>query len=390
MADSLHVNFMTEALSACSQVTRSVMPNPSVGAIITRNGAIIGRGYHKEFGGPHAEVHAINSVPDYELLRESTLYVTLEPCCHTGKTPPCTDAILQAQIPRVVIGCRDPNPRVAGGGIRALRAAGVEVIEDILHDECVLANHRFITSQKYRRPYIILKWAQTYDGFIAPVDRSPIRITCPLSLDLLHYWRGNEMAIAVGTTTACADNPHLTVRHTNLYNQSELPPLQPTRVVIGNGTHIPLHSHVYQPTAQTIRFIPNYSPQTTSESFITTCRYHPEEPILPQMCQQLTSLGILSVIVEGGAVTLQYFLDTDLWDEIRMFTAPMLLKSGISAPTAPVPAIITTTCGADTLYSFAHPDLALRLGVQNSKITNFLRSSSALARLPMTLHEPPV
>ncbi len=205
--------YMVRALELALKGGRSVAPNPMVGAVLAYEGAVIGEGYHQRYGGPHAEVAALSSVEDRSLVPYSTLYVTLEPCAHFGKTPPCADLIIDSGIKRVVVGCRDPFPQVSGLGIERLINAGISVTEGVMELECRAMNRRFIVAQREKRPYCILKWAQTRDGFIARTDLSSRWISSAPSRTLTHLWRSQEMAILVGRTTAAVDDPELTVRH---------------------------------------------------------------------------------------------------------------------------------------------------------------------------------
>jgi diaminohydroxyphosphoribosylaminopyrimidine deaminase/5-amino-6-(5-phosphoribosylamino)uracil reductase len=376
MAEYSPEQYIRRALQLASRARRAVLPNPIVGSVIVHDNEIIGEGYHESFGGPHAEVNAIRAVQNPELLTQATLYVTLEPCSHTGKTPPCVDLIIKSKIPRVIIGCLDPYPQVAGRGIAALREAGVAVTEGILHDDCVLANSRFILAHRIQRPYVILKWAQSSDGFIAPADGQRVQISSPQSQQLLHYWRGQEMAIAVGSTTARRDNPLLTARHLELYQDNELPPKQPTRVVIGNATRLPSGLSLWSAPTPTMIFIPYDCSPPTQDETVTTHYYHKDQSLLPQICRTLYDNQILSLIVEGGAVTLQHLLDTDLWDEIRVFTAPIKLGSGTRAPHITGPATIANTSGADALQIYTHPSLAERLGVHRASVKPLAESAA--------------
>jgi diaminohydroxyphosphoribosylaminopyrimidine deaminase/5-amino-6-(5-phosphoribosylamino)uracil reductase len=375
---------MKRALRLADKATRSVLPNPTVGAVLVVEGRVIGEGYHERFGGPHAEVNAIAAVKDRQLLAKSTLYVTLEPCSHTGKTPPCVDLILTSKIRRVVIGCRDPYPQVAGRGIQALQDAGVDVTEGVLHDECVVANSRFILAHKMRRPYIILKWAQTSNGLLAPPSGEPTPISSAYSQALLHYWRGQEMAIAVGSNTARVDNPSLTARHLNVYRNDELPPRQPTRVIIGDASRLPENLALWTPDAPTMVFFPAQGPHNINTHNARVWHYDPGQSLVTQVCRALYEQRLLSVIVEGGAVTLQSFIDADLWDEIRVFSAPFSFPSGKAAPLLPHRPHLVTTSGPDTLELIAHPQLASRLGIQDCSITPLLAS----AIQPLSLRPP--
>ncbi|MFN5062870.1 MAG: bifunctional diaminohydroxyphosphoribosylaminopyrimidine deaminase/5-amino-6-(5-phosphoribosylamino)uracil reductase RibD [Pseudomonadota bacterium] len=367
--------YMERALALAASATRQVLPNPTVGAVIVAENSVIGEGHHEFFGGPHAEVNAINAVLKTADLPASTIYVTLEPCSHIGKTGPCVDRIIASRIPRVVVGCRDPFPQVSGRGIETLRSAGLEVIEGILHDACVLANSRFILSHRLHRPYIILKWAQTQNGLVAPLSREPVTISSELSQNLVHYWRGQEMAIAVGNATARGDNPRLTVRRSNLYRQHELPPQQPTRVVIGNAQRLPSSLALWQTDAPTLVFSPSGTPYRRTEPHISVEPYDPDSPLAMQVCNALYRKQILSIIIEGGTATLNQFIEADLWDEIRVFTSPAKFPAGLAAPGLPNNPQLTTTVGSDTLQMLVHPALSARLGVAESSISSLISSA---------------
>ena len=339
------------------------MPNPMVGAVVVHNNEIIGEGYHQQYGGPHAEVHAIDAVTSKELLQDSTLYVTLEPCSHFGKTPPCVDKIIQSRIPRVVVGCRDPFPEVAGRGIARLRQAGVEVREDIARDACIFLNRRFILSHRLGRPYIILKWAETAAGFLAPLDGKPTWISSEHSKQLVHRWRAQEMAIMVGATTAAMDNPRLTVRETQLCDESSKPLKNPLRVTIDRKASLPATLNIFNDEADTLVFSSGASAHCGS---VTRRTITLDTPLLPQICRTLHERGILSLIVEGGARTLQGFLDAELWDEIRVFQCHKTFGAGIPAPTKPELPHRAINSDGDTLSLYVHPELNARLGTQYS------------------------
>jgi diaminohydroxyphosphoribosylaminopyrimidine deaminase/5-amino-6-(5-phosphoribosylamino)uracil reductase len=346
---------MRLALELAQRGGRAVMPNPLVGAVITNGTEVLATGYHQRFGGAHAEVNAINSVSDQRLLSTSTLYVNLEPCSHTGKTPPCADLIVKHRIPKVVVGIRDPFPEVSGRGIAKLREAGVTVVEGALSDECALLNKRFIVAHLNKRPYIILKWAQSADGYIAPISGERTQISSAESNALLHYWRGQEMAIGVGVTTALKDDPLLTVRDTTLYEPSELPPIQPTRIVIGDSSKLPSSLKIFHTDAPTL--LTSTRPGSFNASEIT---YDQTKPLLPQLLTGLYERGITSIIIEGGAETLTKAISSELWDEARVITAPLKLNSGISAPRLPYSPICQQAIGADTIDYFEHPELRAR------------------------------
>lgn len=355
-------HFMERALELAALSTRKALPNPSVGAVITCDGTIVAEGYHREFGGPHAEVHAIRSMRDVSMLSRATLYVTLEPCSHFGKTPPCVDLILSAGIPRIVVGCRDPFALVSGRGIQRLRDAGVEVIEGVLHDACVLQNKRFILAHRLRRPYIILKWARTQDGYIAPEDRSRLAISCAESVACVHHWRGQEMSIAVGSATVTSDDPLLTVRDLSRYSADELPVCNPVRVVIGDARRLPTNARVWNSDAATIVCTPHVA-ESNLPSHVEQIPLKTATP-LESICDALYSRNILSILIEGGSQTLQRWIDAGLWDEARVFVSPDTLTQGVRAPHINSSPLHTLKSGIDTLHLYAHPEITARLNIE--------------------------
>ena len=275
-------------------------PNPMVGAVIVHEGKIIGEGYHHRYGEAHAEVNAIRSVTDVELLKSSTIYVSLEPCSHYGKTPPCADKIIEMGIPRVVVGSTDPHDKVNGKGIEKLRNAGIEVVTGVLEEECDYLNRRFFTYHRQHRPYIILKWAQTEDGYM-DIDRNQnpdgkYWLTRPETGVLVHKWRSEEQAILIGYNTYENDRPQLTTRH--------YPGNSPKRYIMAQ--------------------------QPDSLSPIDGFTLLPED--LSTVMEQLYDERILSVIVEGGRKTLDRFIGAGLWDEARILTAPVRWGAGTPAP----------------------------------------------------------
>ena len=302
----------------------NVAPNPMVGCVIVYNGAIIGEGYHQKYGEAHAEVNAIASVTDKNLLKESMVYVSLEPCSHHGKTPPCSDLLIAHKVKRVVIGCLDTNPLVAGKGIEKLRNAGIEVITGVLENEARELNKRFFTYHEKKRPYIILKWAQTKDGFISkipPFTKEENWITNGESKKLVHTWRAQEQAILIGTTTALLDNPALTVRLTGGKN--------PIRILIDKDLKVPIASAIFSNEAETI--VVTEKNQSSKNNII----YHQidfTKDITTQILDFLYDKKITSLIIEGGAHTLQSFIDKGLWDEARIFIGNKYFKTGIKAP----------------------------------------------------------
>ncbi|GGI58416.1 bifunctional diaminohydroxyphosphoribosylaminopyrimidine deaminase/5-amino-6-(5-phosphoribosylamino)uracil reductase RibD [Winogradskyella haliclonae] len=304
-------------ISRCLQIAINGLgttgPNPMVGAVVVFENKIIGEGYTSAYSGPHAEVNAINAVKDKALLEKSTLYVTLEPCSHHGKTPPCSDLILKHKIPKVVIGCVDDNPQVSGRGIARLEASGCEVIVGVLEKACKAHHKRFFTFHNNRRPYIILKWAETKDGFIAPRtknEQKPVWITNTYSRQLVHKWRAEEQAILVGTNTVIEDNPSLTVRDWSGEN--------PIRVVLDKYLKLNQSYSILNDEAKTI--------------IISKKDIEYEKNLAQQICGILFLENINSIIIEGGAKTLQAFIDENLWDEARIFTGEVEFSEGIIAP----------------------------------------------------------
>lgn len=304
-------------------------PNPMVGAVIVHNNRIIGEGFTSPYGGNHAEVNAINSVREKNILKEATLYVTLEPCSHYGNTPPCADLITKYSIPHVVIGIKDPHTKVAGKGIEKLNKSGCKVTVGVLEKECREHHKRFLSFQYKKRPYIILKWAETLDGFIAPEpskrkdNPEPFWITNTASRQLVHKWRSEEQSILVGTTTVLEDNPKLDVRKWNGKN--------PIRLVLDKDLKIPSNFHVLDKSIKTI-LLTNIDKQ---ELYINGVDYETidfSKNIAKQICNVLYKHNITSILIEGGTKTLQTFIDANLWDEARVFTGNVPFKKGIKGP----------------------------------------------------------
>lgn len=302
----------------------SVAPNPMVGAVLVYDGRIIGEGYHEAFGQPHAEVNCINNVApqDVALIFKSTLYVSLEPCNHFGKTPPCTDLIIKNNISHVVIGCTDSFEKVAGSGIEKLKAAGIQTTVNILQKECREINKRFFTFHEKKRPYIILKWAQSNNCKIAGKAGEQIKISNAYTDRLVHRLRGEEAAILIGRKTVLNDDPALTARH--------WPGKNPVRVIIDPGLKLPLESKIYNGEALTI--ILNIKKKDSTENVI----FHQigeGETFIKASVRCLFERQLTSVIIEGGAFTLQNFIDSGLWDEAVIITNTALkIGEGIAAP----------------------------------------------------------
>ena len=320
-----HEYFIARCIELAKNGFGTTYPNPMVGSVIVYDGQIIGEGWHRKAGEAHAEVNAIRSVKDPSVLDKATIYVSLEPCSNFGKTPPCCDLIIENKIPNVVIGTVDSNIKVAGNGIKRLKEAGANVIVGILEKECHELNQRFFTFHEKKRPYIILKWAQTQDGFIAPLEKKeqkPVWITNPYSRQLVHKWRAEEQAILVGTQTVIDDNPQLNARDWNGNN--------PIRIVIDQNNRIPKTAHVFDNQVKTIVFSKNNAMLASENIIYESIDF--QQNIAQQILERLYQHQIQSIIIEGGAQTLQTFIDANLWDEARVFIGNSQFGNGIKAP----------------------------------------------------------
>ncbi len=309
----IHEFYIKRCIKLAKNGLGTTYPNPLVGSVIVYDGKIIGEGWHKKAGEAHAEVNAINSVKDPSLLSKSTIYVSLEPCSHFGKTPPCSDLIIKHKIPNVVIGTIDPFSKVSGNGVKKLMEAGANVTIGILEEECNELNKRFFTFHNKKRPYIILKWAETADGFIAPQNKTenkPVWITNSYSRQLVHKWRSEEQSILVGTQTVIDDNPKLDVRDWTGNN--------PVRIVLDKNNRISKESLIFDSSSKTI--------------LITDSQINHLENIASQLANYLYDSNLQSVIIEGGRQTLQTFIDANLWDEARVFKGETTFSSGTKAP----------------------------------------------------------
>jgi len=321
-----HQIYMQRCLDLASRAAGYTAPNPMVGAVVVCSGRIAGEGYHSQYGEPHAEVNAIRSVRDTDLLKHSTLYVNLEPCSHHGKQPPCSDFIIASGIPHVVTGSHDPNPKVSGRGIAMLRNAGVEVTEHVLERECDDINRRFMTFHRKQRPYILLKWAQTADGYI-DIERDMTEIGRPTPVTgwyeqtLTHKQRSHEHAIMVGTNTAIADNPFLSVRRWNGH--------QPLRITLDRQLRLPPSLHIFDGSQHTFVFTEKERHDTEFISYITVPF---DEQLTHRIANELYCRKIISVLIEGGTILLQSFIDCGLWDEVQIFSANKMFGNGIKAP----------------------------------------------------------
>ena len=309
----IHEKYIKRCIELAKNGLGTTYPNPLVGSVIVYNDEIIGEGWHQKAGESHAEVNAINSVKDKSLLAKATIYVSLEPCSHFGKTPPCCDLIIAKKIPNVVIGTIDPFAKVAGNGIKRLLEAGKKVTVGILEDECNALNKRFFTFHNKNRPYIILKWAESLDGFIAPLlkdKQEPVWLTNLFSRQLVHKWRSEEQAILVGTKTVIDDNPSLTTRDWAGNN--------PIRIVLDQNNRISKESHIFDNQAKTI--------------LLNNDTINFNNNITQEIVDFLYNKGIQSVIIEGGSKTLQTFIDANFWDEARVFKSNVTLNEGVKSP----------------------------------------------------------
>lgn len=350
---NIHEKYIKRCIEIAKNGLGTTRPNPMVGCVIVYNNSIIGEGFTSAYGGPHAEVNAIQSVKKNSLLKKAVLYVTLEPCSHYGKTPPCSDLIIASKIPKVVIGCVDNNKKVAGKGIEKLIKAGCHVTVGVLEKECKAHHKRFFTFHDKKRPYIILKWAETKDGFIAPHrhyeqsevislsnerllqqinllhnDAKPVWITNDCSRQLVHKWRAEEQAILVGTNTVLQDNPSLTVRDWTGEN--------PIRIVIDRDLKLSGNYNVFNDEAKTIVICSNMEngrqKANSNNCNLEFIDWNLKNSIAQQICTILFKHEITSVIIEGGAKTLQTFIDENLWDEARVFNGNRTFKQGVKAP----------------------------------------------------------
>ncbi|WP_394758061.1 bifunctional diaminohydroxyphosphoribosylaminopyrimidine deaminase/5-amino-6-(5-phosphoribosylamino)uracil reductase RibD [Flavobacterium sp.] len=326
----IHEKYIKRCIELAKNGLSVAMPNPSVGAVIVCDGKIIGEGFTSAYGGNHAEVNAINSVKDKSLLEKSTIYVSLEPCSHFGKTPPCCDLIIKYKIPNVIIGTVDTNSKVSGRGIKTLLEAGANVTVGILEAECRESNKRFFTFQEKKRPYIILKWAESADGFISPFsknEKKPVWITNTYSRQLVHKWRSEEAAILVGTQTVVDDNPRLDVRDWTGKN--------PTRIVLDKNNRISKESYIFDISQKTF---------VISDKIIDYSKN-----VVLQIAEFLFKNNLQSVIIEGGRQTLQSFIDANLWDEARIFNGTEIFSTGTKAPTITGRIVEKRKIGSDEL-----------------------------------------
>ena len=310
---NIHEKYISRCIDLGKLGIGNTYPNPSVGCCIVYNNIIIGEGYTSSAGCNHAEINAIESVKDKSQLKEAVLYVTLEPCSHFGKTPPCTNEIIKNKIPKVVIGTIDPDPKVCGNGVKELEKAGIKVSIGVLEKQCKNHHKRFLTYVNKKRPYIILKWAETDDGFIAPETKQelkPVWISNKYSRQLVHKWRGAEQSILVGSNTIRQDNSKLTARNSTGTN--------PSIIIINRKNDLDKNQDVFKSKADKI--------------IITEKLIDFNKPIAIQISKVLYEKKINSVIIEGGLKTLTTFIKENIWDEARVFKSPVKFKKGIKAP----------------------------------------------------------
>lgn len=333
---------MQRCLQLAALGAGNVAPNPMVGAVLVYQNRIIGEGYHKVFGGPHAELACINSVKgeDRGLIPKAAMYVSLEPCAHFGKTPPCADLIIANKVASVTVGCTDPFALVAGRGIEKLKAAGIAVQHGVLGEACIFFNRRFFTFHIKQRPFVILKWAQTANGKMSGSGEDRLKISNTFSDRIVHRWRGEEAAILVGTNTAATDDPALTTRLA--------PSKNPLRIVIDKDLRLPTSLQLFDGAAPTIVF---NSVRSAEENKISYIKIERSDAFLQQMLTALYHLQIQSLIVEGGAALLQSFIDLAIWDEARVITSnSVFADEGLNAPAIRNAKLFATeNFGSDTI-----------------------------------------
>jgi diaminohydroxyphosphoribosylaminopyrimidine deaminase/5-amino-6-(5-phosphoribosylamino)uracil reductase len=326
----MKMNYDEKYMYRCLQLARIgsgfTAPNPMVGAVIVYNDRIIGEGYHQRYGEAHAEPNAIRSVEEKELLRDATIYVNLEPCSHYGNTPPCANLIISAGIPRVVIGTKDPNPKVSGRGIELMREAGIEVEVGMLEAECNELNKRFFTWQKEKRPFVLLKWAQSRDGFIDrfrnDASTGPVQISNLLTKQFTHKYRAHNQAIMVSTNTAILDNPSLSVRRWSGKN--------PVRITIDRTGRIPDDYHLLDQSVRTLVFTEQTNRTSSEKLEFITIPF--DQVMIRTILKILAAKNIHSVLVEGGNKLLTNFIEAGLWDEAHVEISNQELHEGIPAP----------------------------------------------------------
>lgn len=332
---SFNETIMQKCLELASKGLGWTSPNPLVGSVLVKDNEVISEGFHEYFGGAHAEANCLLNLSDPSKAVGGSLFVNLEPCSHFGKTPPCTEIIKAFGIKNVVIGALDPNPNVSGGGAKRLKELGVDVVTGVLEEQCKFLNRRFLKRALSNHPYVILKWAQSLDGFIAPEDKSRVQLSCDESISLVHKWRGEEASIMVGSSTVIHDNPKLTNRSGSGKN--------PLRIVIDRRGRLKNKNfEIFSEDARTIVF-GQLSEQKINLKFSS-------KSSLSEILQELSSMFLIdSVLVEGGAELINSFIKDGFWDEFRVFRTNKLLHSGIGAPKLPGSVCESADIGSDTL-----------------------------------------
>ena len=344
--NTMDEQYMHRCLQLAVNGRATVKPNPMVGCVIVCNGKIIGEGYHQKYGEPHAEVNAINSVEDQSLFSESTLYVNLEPCAHHGKTPPCSDLIVEKKINKVVIGCQDSFAKVAGKGIEKMRKAGIDVVVGVLEEESLDINKAFFNFHSKKRPHIILKWAQTLDGFI-DIDRKKDNaiginwITDPIMKFAVHKWRSEESAILIGNGTLLNDNPQLDTREWCGKN--------PLRILLSADKDISKDYKLLDGSTSTIVFSNSKDMHIENTEFIAIKE---NSKAIYQVLNELYNRDIQSLIVEGGKETLQRFIDSNLWDEARVLIGDKTFGKGLTAPKINIKHCSSHRISKDTILTY--------------------------------------
>lgn len=344
---NIHEKYIKRCIELAKNGLGTTYPNPMVGSVLVLNDIIIGEGWHRKAGEPHAEVNAINSVKAKSLLKQATIYVSLEPCSHFGKTPPCANLIVESGIKNVVIGIVDSNSKVSGKGVRHLKNNGCNVTVGVLENECYQLNKRFFTFHNKQRPFVLLKWAETKDGFIDKhrdenAENVPNWISNEYSQQMVHKMRAEEQAILVGTNTALNDNPSLNVRSWNGEN--------PIRVVLDRSLKISQHSNLLNNEIKTIVFTEEDVLSSNNNVIFEQISFDKNVP--EQVCEVLCKHEIQSLIVEGGKQTLQSFINANLWDEAYVFVGETEFKTGLKAPKLENSPVETKKVLSDTLYMY--------------------------------------
>ena len=337
--------FMERALQLAALGSEWVSPNPMVGCVIVHDGLIIGEGFHQKFGEAHAEVNAVNAVINKELLHEATVYVTLEPCAHFGKTPPCADLLIKHKIKKVIVCNLDPFPQVSGTGLKKLQEAGIEVVVGVLAQEGEELNKRFFKAHRFGLPYIVIKWAETSDGYVAQKDGNPLAISNTATNITVHRWRAEEAGILVGTNTILNDNPQLNARNWPEANN-------PTRIIIDRNLRIQGDFHILDQKQKTLIYNLHKNQSIDNLEYI---KIESEIDFLNKMLSSLKNRGINSILVEGGPQLIQSFFEEQLYDEIRIIKSGHAIKEGINAPNVPsgIPLVKNYCILNDQIFIFA-------------------------------------